>query len=258
MVIKKAKEKSDNGSGKISKNKIIKNPSTHKHTFSIIIVVVTLIVITAYVFRKEIFGNVPIYPFFGILALVCIILVHRIIVHFAKKENKPPVKNNKAVKNKETAEKNTTNTQLDIKINKKTIGSVILFLFSVALMGVAYIYKNKIAMLASVTIIVIFVIKHKLSKSLKMDSKKIHKNKATVVSELPKDYKVEIGIHETELDAICKIVEQKERIKLSAIAKFYGVDNKKVEEWVKILEEHKLVEMYYPVIGKPELRKCKK
>ena len=67
-----------------------------------------------------------------------------------------------------------------------------------------------------------------------------------------------IGKYETDIDVLYKIIERIGRIKLSAIAKYFGVDQKKVEEWAQILHEHELVDIYYPPIGEPELRRCKK
>jgi len=92
----------------------------------------------------------------------------------------------------------------------------------------------------------------------KIQEEKPKKEKIPLAKELSKNLKIDIGKYETDIDVLYKIIERIGRIKLSAIAKYFGVDQKKVEEWAQILHEHELVDIYYPPIGEPELRRCKK
>ena len=92
----------------------------------------------------------------------------------------------------------------------------------------------------------------------KIQEDKPKKEKIPLAKELSKNLKIDIGKYETDIDVLYKIIERIGRIKLSAIAKYFGVDQKKVEEWAQILHEHELVDIYYPPIGEPELRRCKK
>ncbi len=56
---------------------------------------------------------------------------------------------------------------------------------------------------------------------------------------------------ETVLDEVLATIEKKGSIPLDELADKFHVDKAVVEEWARILEEHKLVIINYPVIGKP-------
>jgi len=92
-------------------------------------------------------------------------------------------------------------------------------------------------------------------REIKEEEKRPKKEKIPLVKELSKSLKIEIGEYETDIDVLYKIIEKKGRIKLSAIARYFGIDKRKAEEWAAILEEHKLAEIHYPAIGEPELRR---
>jgi len=58
---------------------------------------------------------------------------------------------------------------------------------------------------------------------------------------------------ETKVDRLIKLVRKKGKITVSQAAIALGVDETKIEEWVRILEEHGFVELRYPTIGEPEI-----
>jgi len=58
---------------------------------------------------------------------------------------------------------------------------------------------------------------------------------------------------ETAIDEVLKIIEEKGSITIDEIAKKFHVDVSVIEEWAKILEEHRLASINYPIIGKPYL-----
>jgi len=60
---------------------------------------------------------------------------------------------------------------------------------------------------------------------------------------------------ETDIDEILKIVERRGSISIGEIKKKLMLPEDKIEEWGKILEKHNLIELFYPPIGKLELRK---
>ncbi|MEA2036374.1 MAG: hypothetical protein U9O94_02615, partial [Nanoarchaeota archaeon] len=92
---------------------------------------------------------------------------------------------------------------------------------------------------------------------LKEDKKKT-KEKISVVKILPIDLKIKLGKYETDIDVLYKIIERSDRIKLSAISGYFGIDKTKAEQWIRILEEHDLAKLHYPTVGEPELRKISK
>lgn len=68
-------------------------------------------------------------------------------------------------------------------------------------------------------------------------------------------YEIEKKGFETNLDAVVRLIEKYNRLSFSDVARTFGIGKDLVEEWGKILEEHGLIEVYYPPIGEPELRK---
>ncbi|MCD6403330.1 MAG: CBS domain-containing protein [Candidatus Aenigmarchaeota archaeon] len=61
-------------------------------------------------------------------------------------------------------------------------------------------------------------------------------------------------VMETEIDRILDLVKDKP-MRINKIAKKLKKPEEQVEEWVKILEEHGLVKVEYPTIGKPIVRR---
>lgn len=60
---------------------------------------------------------------------------------------------------------------------------------------------------------------------------------------------------ETPLDELLELVIDKGSIKLADAAKKFKVKERQIEEWARILEEHELIEVHYPTIGKPVLKR---
>jgi len=58
---------------------------------------------------------------------------------------------------------------------------------------------------------------------------------------------------ETDVDKLYDIVELKGMINIADAAKKLRVSPEQVEEWGRILEEHKLIRMHYPPVGEPVL-----
>lgn len=60
---------------------------------------------------------------------------------------------------------------------------------------------------------------------------------------------------ETSLDSLLDIIMKKGTIKVSDAAKQLKVSEKQIEEWAHVLEEHDIIEIHYPAMGKPLLKK---
>ncbi len=56
---------------------------------------------------------------------------------------------------------------------------------------------------------------------------------------------------ETDVDKLYELARDKGIIKVKDAAKTLGIDSEQVEEWGRILEEHKLVRLRYPPVGEP-------
>lgn len=60
---------------------------------------------------------------------------------------------------------------------------------------------------------------------------------------------------QTDIDKLLKLLDEKRSINVLDLAKKLGVKVEQVEEWAKILEDHGLVEIEYPIIGLPKVKK---
>lgn len=58
---------------------------------------------------------------------------------------------------------------------------------------------------------------------------------------------------ETGADKLYEMVKQKGSVRLSEAAKELGVSEETVIKWGEILEEHRMIELHYPMAGKPRL-----
>ncbi|QQG38711.1 MAG: hypothetical protein HYS32_03860 [Candidatus Woesearchaeota archaeon] len=66
------------------------------------------------------------------------------------------------------------------------------------------------------------------------------------------------SVSETVLDELVELVNDLGVVRIKDLAAKFGVKEETVEEWAKILEQKKLVMIYYPAFGGAELRKWKK
>lgn len=64
----------------------------------------------------------------------------------------------------------------------------------------------------------------------------------------------EEGLIETGADKLYDLIYEKRDVAVKQAADELNVDVKIIEEWASIFEDHKLIEMNYPVFGKPSLR----
>jgi len=64
-------------------------------------------------------------------------------------------------------------------------------------------------------------------------------------------------ILETDIDKLLKIIGEKGSISIEELAQMLKTNEEKVEEWGRLLEEHGLIKMEYPPIGKPRLKAVK-
>ena len=63
---------------------------------------------------------------------------------------------------------------------------------------------------------------------------------------------------ETSIDRLYQLVQRYEKVRINdKLARKLDVNRSQIENWAVILEEHDLVELHYPAIGEPEIRKIK-
>lgn len=63
---------------------------------------------------------------------------------------------------------------------------------------------------------------------------------------------------DTDIDQVLKLVEKKGSIDIDEVKRILTLPEDKIEEWGKILERHGLLELFYPAVGRPKLRKVVK
>ncbi len=63
-----------------------------------------------------------------------------------------------------------------------------------------------------------------------------------------------VAILQTPIDSLLEILSKEKEMKIQEAASRFKVSEETIENWGRILEEHKLAELHYPVFGKPVLR----
>lgn len=56
---------------------------------------------------------------------------------------------------------------------------------------------------------------------------------------------------ETDVDKLYEMVRDKGIVKLREASKRLGIESDRVEEWGRVLEDHKLIKLHYPPVGEP-------
>jgi hypothetical protein len=69
--------------------------------------------------------------------------------------------------------------------------------------------------------------------------------------------KIPINHIETDIDELMRIIDEKKIVGLEYLSKKLKIDVNTLEDWAKMLEDRDLIEIEYPIIGLPKLRKKK-
>lgn len=110
---------------------------------------------------------------------------------------------------------------------------------------------------------VIKVIKKKQVINKKPKNKILKKNKIKKTKLIKKPIKIDKKqvsyqkTYSTAIDRFYEYIIKNKKVPLNKMVKQFKITKKTAEEWSKILQEHGLIDLYYPVFGGPELR-CKK
>ncbi len=104
----------------------------------------------------------------------------------------------------------------------------------------------------------LLMINKKISRLLVVnkDNKLIGIITKTDLSKIISKKKVEERV-KTKIDEMLEMIEKNEKISLNKISEQLRVPISIIEEWAKILEEHDVVEIEYPPIGSPIVKKVK-
>ena len=58
----------------------------------------------------------------------------------------------------------------------------------------------------------------------------------------------------TDIDALYSLIKQEKKIRLSIAAKRLNLKKVQVQEWADVLEDHRMIDIFYPVVGDPVLK----
>jgi virulence-associated protein VagC len=90
----------------------------------------------------------------------------------------------------------------------------------------------------------------------KPQKKRIEEEREKAYKKIKESFKESpVDMIETNIDKLLEIVEKKESVNVVDVSKELKVNVEQIENWAKILEEHGLIEIIYPLIGFPRLRK---
>ena len=76
--------------------------------------------------------------------------------------------------------------------------------------------------------------------------------KKSLIQELQK---FPVDMIETEIDKLMDLIEKKKSVSIGELSQELKVSIEQIENWAKILEENNMIEIEYPIIGLPKLRK---
>lgn len=133
--------------------------------------------------------------------------------------------------------------------------SVVLLVFSVVLNNMNILYFGLAYSIITV-IMNISTRKNKVNKNKVVWSAKVehHSKENERINSMKKAIAIKQEKYETDIDKLYNLVQKYKAVKFSEVAKLFGINNTKAEQWAKILESHELVEIHYPAFGEPQIR----
>jgi len=100
--------------------------------------------------------------------------------------------------------------------------------------------------------------KAKTTEKIGKDEKESKPGKATKEKAIPITYKKPSGKLTTEVDDMLEIISQRKNIRINQLAKLMKVKESEVKEWTETLENWGIIEVHYPLFGKPVVTMSKK
>jgi hypothetical protein len=83
----------------------------------------------------------------------------------------------------------------------------------------------------------------------------IEKSIETIKAEEARNKEKLIDMVETDIDKLMRILDEKKVMNIGDLSKELKISLDRLESWAKTLEDHGLVEIEYPIIGLPRVRK---
>ena len=138
------------------------------------------------------------------------------------------------------------------------------YLILIQKMQVKDIFTNitRISPIITISIILVFLIllliiliTIKKAKLKKVKTSEEHKEEIIVRAKKHLNVQLhQLKQTETELDSLLELINENEVVSFSQAAKVFNVNQEKIKEWAKILEEHNLIKIFYPAISEPLLK----
>lgn len=86
-------------------------------------------------------------------------------------------------------------------------------------------------------------------------TEEIEKSIETIKAEETKAKDKLLDMVETDIDKLMRILDEKKVMNIGDLSKELKISLDRLESWAKTLEDHGLVEIEYPIIGLPRVRK---
>ncbi len=138
--------------------------------------------------------------------------------------------------------------------------TVILFFWSISAGNRYLLYIAIAGAIFSLVTIVVIIKSKKISSSQSKPSAAPQKQAVIIqkvshsMQQLRVDASKRLFKYETDIDKLYRLIEKYRVIRLSEVQEVFKIDNEKAEKWSKILEEHELIDLYYPMFGEPRLK----
>lgn len=132
-----------------------------------------------------------------------------------------------------------------IKEGNKKRAKLIIFIIIVTVGSVmCYLFPN-IFVYSSATLVVLYsalltFYKKKVKKPVEENSKKKLKP-------------IDMSSYKTEFDKFYEYIKINRKVDVAKLAKKFKIPKKQAESWAEILEQHKLIKIYYPLFGDQQL-----
>lgn len=173
------------------------------------------------------------------------------LVHKFFSNSKQKVQDNsKKIEIKKPETKPIISKKPDKPRNKRGFMGFLLFLVLILGGLASYMFRNIYVYSVSIIVVIylILIIILKTKKSKKIEIKKPETKPVNLIKEESIN-----ATYKTEFDNFYEFIKQNKKITVSKIAIHFKMPKKQVEDWARILEEHRLIKINYPLLGDQEL-----
>ena len=205
-------------------------------------------------------SKINIFFIFGLSLIFLALIRYHLINKNKKKDQEQKEKEIQQIAKKVPTKKIEPSVkQLKIRKTNKTIAIFILIITAIVLISKAeftklplnvLIFISTLITVAVILLLLLLYFNHKPQNLTTTTGEIDIKTARTIPIELR-----QLKMPETYFDLLVEIVNKRGVMTLSEVAKTFRITKQRAEEWANILSEHNLINLYYPPIGEPVLKK---